>query len=266
MWRIVLLLCSIGWSAPAFAWRQTQTCLLDDPPAPTATPYCIGNEMPRGLAWPTPTVHFAVSEAGSDDFPRTTDEFPPALLEEILASFNAWNKPDCSPFSFVYDGLTPVNSFNREDRINVVAFRDDQWPYGSMAVAITSVTATADGVITNADMELNGFEHEFAIVTTNRTAWDVRNTITHEAGHMLGLDHDAVPDSTMEFEAQRGETKKRNLLEDDIEGLCAVYPPIEEPDPVEPSDDGCCRTTTGPASSPLLAALFGLLVVVRRRR
>jgi MYXO-CTERM domain-containing protein len=52
----------------------------------------------------------------------------------------------------------------------------------------------------------------------------VRNTVTHEVGHFLGLDHTPIEAATMFATAPRGETAKRDLHQDDIDGLCAIYP------------------------------------------
>lgn len=252
--------------APAFAWRQTQTCLVSEPPAPTATPWCRVDERPRGLHWPTPEVRYAVNEVGSDDFPTADGRIAPELLEAITASFETWNAVECSDFAFVQDGLTSAPEYDRDDGLNVVVFRDDAWPYGSMVLAVTTVSTDDDGIIYNADLELNGFEQNFAIGAAD--AWDVQNTITHEAGHMLGLDHDVIEGSTMEFEAALGEVAKRSLHPDDIEGLCAIYPRPDSPDPADPPpDDGCCRVvTSSPPPSSLTLFLAVLLVAPLRNR
>ena len=245
------------------------TCLTSSPPAPTATPFCTGDEFPKALSWPTNVVRYSANEAGSDDFPGADGTISPQLLDAVTTSFDTWNEPDCSNFEFVFDGLTPLKSFDRDDGVNLVVFRSDDWPYGDMAVAVTTVTAKADGEIINADVELNDVMHEFAIIENGGgggEAWDVGNTITHEAGHVLGLDHDAVPDSTMEFEAQPGETKKRELHPDDIEGLCTIYPVGEDLEPAEPPADeknGCCRTVAHPPLSPLLLLALVILIAAR---
>lgn len=55
-------------------------------------------------------------------------------------------------------------------------------------------------------------------------AFDVQNCFTHELGHLLGLDdEDSKTSSTMYGEAARGETKKRTLATDDINGLLEIY-------------------------------------------
>lgn len=270
MWQAVVLLTIVVIPAEAFAWRQTMTCLREDPPAPTATPFCVGNQFPKPLSWPTNQVSYSVNERGSTQFPSDDGMISPELLDTIRTSFDTWNDPECSNFEFVYEGLTPVSEFDNSDGLNIVVFQDEDWPYGDSALAITTVSATPDGEITSADMELNSANQLFGFVDDpSSTLWDVQNTITHEAGHIVGLDHDAVPDSTMEFEAARGETKKRDLSRDDIEGLCTIHPSgeeLDEPDPVPPEEDGCCATTARNEPAPLLMLALVAAAAVRRKQ
>ena len=53
----------------------------------------------------------------------------------------------------------------------------------------------------------------------NCVSIDVQNTITHEAGHTLGLDHSADPSATMAASAPAGETSKRVLQPDEVAGI-----------------------------------------------
>ena len=54
---------------------------------------------------------------------------------------------------------------------------------------------------------------------------DLENVFAHELGHYLGLAHSTEAEATMFASAVAGETLKRDLAADDVEGLCAAYPP-----------------------------------------
>ena len=54
-------------------------------------------------------------------------------------------------------------------------------------------------------------------------AFDVGNAITHELGHLLGLDDSAYTDATMYGSAPLGETKKRTIEQDDKNGIATLY-------------------------------------------
>ena len=56
------------------------------------------------------------------------------------------------------------------------------------------------------------------------SGYDVQNVMTHEFGHMLGLDDVSADSSvTMYYSAGKGETKKRTLEQDDINGFNYLY-------------------------------------------
>jgi len=104
---------------------------------------------------------------------------------------------------------------------------------------------------------------------------DVGNTVTHEAGHMLGLDHckvggtsaTACPNSgtplnpeypVMAPTAATGDTDKRTLKPDDIVGVCTIYP-------VKDTAGGGCGCGTASASGLALLGLFVAALRPRRR-
>ncbi|HEX5660898.1 MAG TPA: matrixin family metalloprotease, partial [Polyangiales bacterium] len=92
---------------------------------------------------------------------------------------------------------------------------------------------------------------------------DLRNVATHEFGHFLGLAHSDVEGATMYCAAYSRDVSKRYLGQDDIDGLCAVYPPEQETVIVK-RRDGCALG--GEAGGGLAFALLMLLAGRRRRR
>ena len=100
---------------------------------------------------------------------------------------------------------------------------------------------------------------------------DLQNTVTHEAGHVLGLAHPYSPDTaTMWAYADLGEIVKRDLDPDDVNGLCAIYPAGQAPtscpglDRPECQTSGCgCRS--GAEGGLGLAALLLAALFPRRR-
>jgi hypothetical protein len=164
-------------------------------------------------------------------------------------------------------------------------------------VALTSVLYDpASGRILDADIEINGWNGVGGSLTTTPPAegWyftcypdeagqpaatcasygedgckymDLRNTVTHEVGHLVGLAHpceengtgrdcDLAPTDgdvpyrlrTMSPTTGPGDVAKRSLSVDDVAGVCAVYP---EPD----GGCGCGSAGTGGTLALLLAAV-----------
>ena len=106
---------------------------------------------------------------------------------------------------------------------------------------------------------------------------DAGSILTHEAGHMLGLDHPSdQPSATMYAFYSRGSTALRVLDADDVDGVCTVYPaggaplttcsagsvppPVQEP-PSRPDGGGGCSTAMGGVRS-----LAGVALALGRRR
>lgn len=128
------------------------------------------------------------------------------------------------------------------------------WDHGTAGtIALTTTTyVVGTGEIKDADMEFfdwDGRNSGAAIMTANQNGWyftcfgqstpvcqnwgdsgctyiDLQNTATHEAGHIVGLDHEPVNEAvaTMNATAYPGELTKRILADDDVNGICTIYP------------------------------------------
>lgn len=271
--------------------------------APDSASAYLRSKTKRGagvpISWPSRCVHWRLNEQGSADIEFNT------LLEHMEISFNTWAEVACANLDFVYDGLTAntdmgyipgyVNS-------NIIVFREapgswldsvkpsDPNKDPTEILALTTVTFCEEaggstcpyaGAILDADIEFNGEYYQFS--TSRRLARptvDLLNTSVHEVGHFLGLDHSADVQSTMYEEAPLGETKKADLEQDDIDGICDAYPiPPDGPSnscladepagdfgdervPLEQAPESCSQSG-GQGGWLALLALVGL---ARRRR
>jgi hypothetical protein len=111
---------------------------------------------------------------------------------------------------------------------------------------------------------------------------------THEIGHVLGLDHSPDWEATM-YASYSRTSNISELTEDDVAGLCAIYPPDRKVGRCDPApyngfsttcgtvdcDDGGCRATapgytrrglTGLALAGVALALMRLRRDRNRRR
>jgi hypothetical protein len=204
-----------------------------------------------------------------------------------------------------------------KDIVNVVKFRDTRWCrpavdgdpercHSADAAAITTLAfiddagSDRDGEIVDADVEVNGVN--FDISTDGKSEHssggcfaDLGNTMTHELGHVLGLDHtcilsgqaasidndgnpvprcdlttdEDIREATM-FAAQVcSETKKITLGNNDLEAVETIYPVAQDPRECAPPDDlssGCCSASGDARGSLLLGAGTMLMLFARRRR
>lgn len=257
------------------------------------------------LYWESGCVFVTMDEAGTKEI-AGDNEFP-----VIQQAIDAWNNgvASCSYMQIINTG-TKAMEVGR-DNTNLIKFRDVSWCrpatrddpmrcHPDTAAGITTATyvddagSDRDGAIVDADIELNGVNFAIAVkgvsLGTESCLSELQNTLTHELGHLLGLEHtclapgdpprvddkgNAVPlcglatseqqNATMFNFQECGETKKETLEPDDIAGVCGIYPTAKDPNTCEPVGDGggCCQTGTGPAG-PL--ALFGLAFLFWRRR
>ena len=172
------------------------------------------------------------------------------------------------------------------------------WDHGDTTIGLTTTTFSyKTGTIYDADIELNASPHfdgtTFVFTTVPSppcepgkeavtcSAIDVQNTVTHEIGHVFGLDHVDIAGSTMEPSAPLGETRKRILDPGTVQGFCDTYPRGGPPMPCD--ELGLMRRkiiakgngTTGLQNlgcsafgeGPLLAgALLAISTLLRRRR
>jgi hypothetical protein len=240
-----------------------------------------------------------------DDDPRA---IPIDRLQEVLQrSFDTWNDVDCAQVRTIFGGRTSSRQVGTRQGLpdfqNTMLFYREGWPHPPLVQGLTSVTYDSRGQIVDADIELNGQSYRLGIVEDpelDRGILDIENTMTHEVGHMLGLDHSMFenflgndtsgcagsaqgtsggidcaairPDQTTMFATARpGETFKRTLHPDDEAGLCAAYPadgpPMrceldpERPVGVVPVQRGCAGCATAPATTaPWGTLLWSLLV------
>ncbi len=208
-------------------------------------------------------------------------------------SFGNWAAVDCGRAPFLVQ-QTDVLSVDEGvafdwDIVNtstITAHSAEAWvdkEYSSEVVALTTIFHDPDtGEIFDVDMELNAGAGDFTNCA-GRCEFgriDIRNTITHEAGHYFGLGHSAVAGATMAKYAFDGrEIEKATLEEDDRAGYCALDLPAHAcptggcscpPAPIYPSgkksreSSACAVAEPGPRGGSVswigigvIAALLG---------
>ncbi|XXF75805.1 hypothetical protein P2318_22435 [Myxococcaceae bacterium GXIMD 01537] len=166
------------------------------------------------------------------------------------------------------------------------------WSHPDAVIGLTTSThSVVTGEVLDSDIELNGSQPGgspgFLFTTVDSppcsgaqasscVAVDIQNTLTHELGHVMGLDHVTTPGSTMEASAPPGETRKRVLDVGSAEGFCTIYPRGLPPTQcLEPREKGLaltgdtrlgCAAGGGSLASAALLSLGALLRAARAQR
>jgi hypothetical protein len=182
------------------------------------------------LHWSSLCLYYGIQRAGS----ARRDVSAGVVADLMEQSFDTWMNADCGSGSppFVVQSIGEVEcdqpEFNcdpHDHNTNTVMFRDEVWHYDPAALALTTLTVdTRDGTILDADMEVNSLGFNFSVGDSNINN-DLLSVLTHESGHFLGLDHSDVDGSTMYPGYSSRETTQRSLDQDDIDGICEIYPP-----------------------------------------
>ena len=128
-----------------------------------------------------------------------------------------------SDFTFVYEGETKERRAHfGEDNPSVVYF-EDKWDQSPGVLALTyRWSSNSTGKIIHFDLAINNMHHDWS-TDGEAEKHDLQNALTHEFGHALGLAHSEVPEATMAPTAPLGETEKRDLHKDDVEGVVYLY-------------------------------------------
>ncbi len=219
------------------------------------------------LAWDRPCVTLYLQLASRPA------EISEALFETAaLGAASAWGETSesCSALAFAVrtsDGA--VRHIDHDGR-NTVQFRVEFWgrnakhprdaiPYPPAALAITSVFANRHtGKIVEAEIEINAKGRAWDDLVAHPqpgelNVADLQDTLTHEFGHVIGLDHtcdaggqsnfmdhrgqqvptcpgdEDMQESTMSPIDIPGQTKRRTLSLDDRLAVCEIYPRNGQP-------------------------------------
>ena len=213
------------------------------------------------LYWQRSCITYALNDQIAAYMPLLTEARVRAAFD---AAFATWAEVNCQgKRAFLVVQARELTRSRRPELLPkgpneslVVARSSAEWAslpdHDPRALALTLLWFDKrNGEIADVDMELNARDGGFAdcvVDSCSEGMIDLQNTLTHEAGHLLGLGHSDVADSTMQAQtANAGEVDKRYLTDDDREGYCALDLP-------EPECTGGACACPGSAAPVVLAA------------
>lgn len=145
-------------------------------------------------------------------------------------SFDTWSNVSCSTMMWRYLGTT--SELNHEDwggwtgksdGINLMAWQEDSWPNDLDGAIAVTAPIQANGTFRDTDILYNGYDFRWG-VNGEWNKMDIAHIATHEIGHAIGLDHSETREATMYYATSSGLTTSRTLHQDDINGICSIYP------------------------------------------
>lgn len=251
----------------------------------------------------TNCIFMRINSAGSADIQDGSD------ITAAAQSIEAWRSAvsPCSYLDFVLLDSSTEATPGYDSKIeneNIIYWQETKWPHEKAAAALTTVVYidkkghSQDGRILDADIELNGVNFTFS-TSGHPKSTDVQNTVTHELGHLMGLDHTcrdpkqnpiptdhtgaaiplcepaaalspALKATTMFPYTGPGDLEKRSPEVDDVQGICETYPLNENPGACVPhiytTESGCAVSPSRSSAGAGVCTLMCLLVFLRARR
>ena len=274
------------------------------------------------LAWKNPcvTMHLFL---GAPPPVLTADQF----LQAATLGGDVWSQPAlaCSDIRLSMVAEADATADVGYDKRNIIAFRTQTWCasssptasaddttcYPHSALAVTTLFKNkSTGEILDADIAFNAVDYTWGDLValpdlSSGETVDFQNALTHELGHVIGLDHScyapadgqgrqldntgspevdcygnpppppSIAESTMYPSVSLSDIVRRDLSLDDELGACEIYPYVHAACPAGGESGGC---TTLVAISPNTGAattvgafatttlVAGLLLLLYRRR
>ena len=195
---------------------------------------------------------------------------PGHVYAAAMMAVEAWRFRGVPDVHIAEGEAAPYDPHARNNGIYVLT----DWPFENNRLAVTVTSYMPSGELIGADVLING-NVDYGLLPEGKAPrklagkHDLAAVMTHEVGHVLGLDEsDATDSATMWPYIRAGETHQRSLADDDEAGVIELYTHI----PAPLTDSGCVSNTVAgrsAASRPLGPPALALAVIalaVRRRR
>jgi len=287
-----------GGTVDGIRMRQVMEWGQNGPPAVYYVPQVTTGSSTR-MRWRSGCVYLTPEAKGSEDVPGDEEYW---IVKRVV---DHWEEMTAGCGYMQFRRNAPRDGQVGFDGVNRILYREDTWCppgvepgdgrcYPEEATAITTIfhvdnpARSDDGDIIDADIELNSVHYAMASQCETECQTDgdgdvedLQNTLTHEVGHVIGLDHPCwsprrdgngnpigeppldgegnpappcdpesdlpseITEATMFARQAPREIKKRTLEPDDIAGFCDLYPAAQDPDSCSPIglDEGGCQIT-----------------------
>ncbi len=121
-----------------------------------------------------------------------------------------------------WNGVSSFNIQRVNNSTNQIKFLNDFSKYGSAVIGVTEVSYSTSGQINSANILLNEENYNFKStpgISLGNTVY-LKDVVTHELGHFVGLNHTEVLNASMFYQNFPGQSE---LSADDIAGIRNKY-------------------------------------------
>ena len=229
-----------------------------------ATGNIVQNER-TPLRWSTKAaISYMINPNGVAGF--TTDLQKIVVTGAVDDAFRAWSSIPGASIHFTDSGTTTLSGTAVDD-VNVISFQDPgrtySFPPGVLAATSvvsgasvgqvtlpngTLITVDFAGQIIDADIVFNP---NVSLTPVGGSGADLVAILTHEVGHLLGLDHTGVMSSIMNPFGESGSgVASRTVQSDDANSAAALYPDAS----FTPAAGAISGTVTNSSGAPVKSA------------
>lgn len=205
-----------------------------------------------------------LTEISMDPAPRGLDVA--AAETAVRRALATWSQAGAPEFTTAGSEEDPVV------RIRFAMNPHDQ-AIDPQALALTHLNFDSlTGELVTVEIAVNGFAFRWATGDDCKRGdddfeYDLESTLAHEVGHAIGLRHSEDPDATMFTRPQPCARDRRDLAEDDLDAVAALYGEDGAMDDPSAPPAGCSAAGGQGGGAPLLVFIAaGAAAVVRRRR
>ena len=246
----------------------------------------------KPVSWPSGCVLMAVDDPKSDLV--SWDQ----LTDAARAAGETWTQAasTCGGFRFAVEKAGGALEA-RGDGVNAIIFRTEGYCQSGgrsicdpLSMAITWLYYADDGHLFEADIEINGEAYAWNDGADGTAMFDLQTALTHEMGHLLGLDHNCyegmglprpVDDqgvpvvvceppsnevrSSIMYPIDSPSGARRALAADDVRGICALYPSGLDPTcrgGLIPAGGCCAVAPQNDSRTTVASCIAGLLLII----
>jgi hypothetical protein len=173
----------------------------------------------NAVRWSTPVISMSVDPELDEFFGKDV------VRASLTIATDAWRGLNNVPDVTISD--QPAPGYQTATRTNGI-YLMKPWPFAKEQLAVTVSTYDLEGHMIGADILVNG-ESDYAYLPEGddipgMAHHDIAAVLTHEMGHVLGLDESPNDQSaTMWPYIRGGEVHQRSLSDDDEQGIVSAY-------------------------------------------